>query len=429
MNKRQIVFTIILIFMLAVMGVGSVGASCGESFVVDEDGEVKATVDLRATVPNKKDDYEISLESRPREEVLPGGEIVYTIFYGCFGTLETEKMTLSVEWVLPEGQVAKYVPGSATTAYGDALPQVDKDAKNIIWEISNFPGSTTSKKVSFRLQASEEFREGGTFPIEVRARLALPGFVKETSRRVTVTYPEERVVEMLPQVPATVYRYAREFFAHPAFQTVFHRFLLILALFLPLFTLVVAALYLDFPPAFLPFLVPFLLRKFLVLIGVFDAPPVWGRVFSSAVGSPISLARVRVFDFSGRELGSTFTNRSGSFGFDLPEDHYLVEVRKPGFALETVRKNGIFLSESRFLYKFEPQEKKIVILALKRTKFLSPFWERFLEGFALEFSDFLAFFAFGVSLFYALLVGSTVSILLTSFFFIYLLTWTFVMFR
>lgn len=429
---KKVLLKISLLLFFFGLGVSPARAgceSCGNYFVVTDEGEVKATVDLRASVPNGEEDYHLELESRPRREVLPGNEIVYTIFYGCSGSMPTEKITLSVEWVQPVGRVAEYVPGSASKAYGDALPQVNKEKGSISWEISDFPGDTTSQKISFKLKVKDNFDSSGTFPIELRARMVIPGMVKETVKRVTVTYPEERIEEMFPQVPATVYRYAQEFFSHPVFQTVFFRFLLIFAFLLPFFTLVTALLYLDFPLAFLPFLIPFWLRRFLIFLGVVDHEPVWGRVFWSYSGAAVPLVRVRVFDFSGRELGSTFTNRSGSFGFDLPEDHYLIEVKKPGFSLNSVQKDGIFLTEERFLFKFEQGKDKEAVLNLKRVKFLPIFWERFLEGFALSFSDFLVFLGVGLSITYALLVGSLLSILLACFFFVYLLSWTFLVFR
>lgn len=393
----------------------------------EEEGEVEATVDLRASVPNRKDDYEISITSIPRQEVLPGQDIEYTIFYGCSGEAVTEEMTLSVEWLLPEGEVAEFVPESFSTAYGDVVPDVNTEVGSISWNIHDFPPNTTSQKITFRLKAKEDFEQAGTYPIEVRARLVIPGFVVEDAHRVTVNFPEERIEEAIPKIPATVWRYSQEFFAHPAFQVVFLRFLLLLLFLTVIITPVVAFLYFDLSLAFLPFLFWFIVQRFLRFFGWGDKKHPWGHVYHAETKEPLFLVKVSVFNFSGDLLGVTFTNRKGGFGFSLSEGRYLLEVERSGFAVSSLEEGGIMLSGNRLLFTWEVGA--VVDVFLQRKKFLPTFWERFFEGFALQFSDFLLLLGLLLSFLNLFLSPSVVGVLISSFYIFYLLVWTAIIYR
>ncbi|MEA2020194.1 MAG: carboxypeptidase-like regulatory domain-containing protein [Patescibacteria group bacterium] len=432
--KCKIILFIIIFFsfnMLAtkrVLGESVVPNSTPQSSPsAKEEGEVKATVNLRASVPNSKDDYEISISSTPRREVLPGQEIEYTIFYGCSGGAATEEMTISVEWLLPEGEVAEFVSESASDAYGGAPPQINLETGSIVWEINDFPPGTTSRKVSFKLKAKDEFEKTGTFPIEVRARLVLPGFVVEDSHRVTVNFPEKRIEEAIPEIPATVWRYSQEFFAHPAFRVVFFRFLLVLLVFTLLFTPVILFLYFDLSLAFLPLLLQFIYHHFLIFFGWRERGRVWGRVFHTETKEPLFLVKVSAYNFSGDLLEETLTDRTGAFGFSLPEGRYLLEVTRPGYAVGSLEGKGIMLADNRFLFTWEVGRE--VRVFLQRKKILPSFWERFLEGFALQFSDFLLLLGLFLSFLNVFLSLSVSSVMVSTFYIFYLFTWTVVVYR
>lgn len=393
----------------------------------EDEGEVKATVNLRASVPNSRDDYDISITSTPRREVLPGQEIEYSIFYGCSGGAATEEMTLSVEWLLPEGEVAEFISESASSAYGDTPPQVNLEAGSVIWEINDFPPNATSRKVSFKLKAKDEFEKAGTYPIEVRARLVLPGFVVEDSHRVTVNFPEERIEEAIPEIPATIWRYSQEFFAHPAFKVVFFRFLLVLLFLTLVLTPIILFLYFDLSLAFLPLLLQFIAHRFLVAFGWREKRRVWGRVYHSETKEPLFLVKVSAYNFSGDLLGETLTDRAGGFGFSLPEGRYLLDVTRPSYAVGSLGGEGILLSDNRFLFTWKVGRE--VEVFLQRKKILPSFWERFFEGFALEVSDFLLLLGLLLSFLNVFLSPSIGSVSVSAFYIFYIFAWTAIVYR
>ena len=376
-------------FILAFLFLGGCGIFCVASIaeaVGEVKGEVKPVVVTKATVPNREEDYQISISSIPRREVLPGEEITYTILYGCSGGNETVELRLEVSWVYPSGEVGEYVLKSASEAYGSAPPDVELSEKKISWRIEGFPPQTTSQRVSFKLRAKSAYKEWGTFPIEVTAHLLAPPFSKEASSLVTVTYPEK-----MPAVPLTVWRYLRELFLEPSFRFLVSKLALLLLIFILLLTPLIILARLDVRFSFLPYLMLYLWRRFLELLGAGKRAPVWGRVFSEDSHFPVFLVKVSVFDFSGRFLGSCFSDRKGKFGFCLPRGRYLLKVRKGGFVIVSSER-FITLSESYLLFKWEPLDStrgKVGEIYLRKRGVLAFFWEEAVERASLELSDFI----------------------------------------
>jgi len=380
-------------------------------------GEVKPKVVTRATVPNRAEDYQLTLTSVPREEVVPGEEITYTILYGCSGWNETSLLSLVVIW---SGGVGEYVEGSAGLAYGDTAPEISTEGRTVTWVVGKFPARTTSQKVSFKLRVPSAHEGLGTFPIEVVARLVAPSVSKEAYSVLHVVYPEGHV----PEAPAIVWHYLRELLAHPALRFVLERLVALLLVVVVFLSPMVFLARFDISVTFLPFLLLYTYHWCLELFGLRDRPPVWGGVLSEDTRRPVFLVKVTIFDFKGRRLAVGFTNRRGEFGFHLPQGKYLLAMEKAywrGFFLTSVPREALLLSDRQFIWEWVGERREFYLG--KRGVF--GFWEETFERVGLELSDFVLMLGILLSLTNFYFRHSLLSALLVFFYLFFFSVWTF----
>lgn len=349
-------------------------------------GEVKPTAETRAFLPNKQGDYELNMVSAPKEEILPGQVVDYTVIYGCSGGNNVSELTLTVRWFFPEGEIMTLVEDSVSTAYGGVEAEIGE--RSITWRIADFPAQTTSQKVSFSLQALERFREQGTFPFRVEARLEAPPVSKEVSLSQRVSFVGEPFVEKpFREVPAIVWRFAKELFSYPAFNFVVRHLvflLLLLLLFLAPFSFLVRLGL--FPWMFFD-LLRWLAVRFLVFFGIKEEPPFWGKVLENSTGQPLQFVRVCVSDLTGEQLAVDFTRKDGFFGFDLPPSRYIVSfsgVNEPICSSENVS----VLSENELLWRWDGKEEELVaVFGFSEASYLR--WYRVFARLSLEIFDFV----------------------------------------
>lgn len=351
-------------------------------------GEVKPEVTTRASIPNQTVDYEISISSIPRFEASPGQDVTYTIVYGCSGGNETPELELVVDWSLPKGKVARYVVGSATLGYGGVIPKVEPGRGRITWSFRNFPPGATSQRVSFKLHTEERYKDAGTFPIEVKARLLALPISLESSSRITVTYSGRG-----PAIPLTIWYYLKELLSQPGFQFLVSKLSLLLLLLVALTALLVLIAKYDIGLRSLHHLSIYIWVCLLNFIGLRKRRVVWGRICDERLRSPIFLAKVFVYNFSGRLLGSCLTDREGRFGFDFPHGRYLLRVRKGGFSVSSSRE-FLMLSGSDLTFNWQGEVAGEIFL--RKVSFWRGKFESLVEGMFFEFSDFI--FVFGILL-------------------------------
>ena len=387
-------------------------------------GEVKPKVVARATVPNRAEDYQLTLTSVPREEVVPGEEITYTILYGCSGWNETSSLSLGVVWA--EG-VGEYVAQSAGLAYGSAAPEINVEERSITWAVGSFPARTTSQRVSFKLLVPSAHEGSGTFPIEVAAHLVTPSVSKEAYSVLHVMYPGGRV----PETPVVVWHYLRELLAHPALRFISERLVvLLLVVFMLLSPLVFLARF-DIDVTFLPLLLLYSYYWCLELLGLRDKSPVWGNMLSEDARRPVFLAKITIFDFKGRRQATSFTNRRGEFGFRLPQGKYLLAVDKArftlpigknrrGFFLTAVPREALLLSDRQFIWEWVGERGEFY---LGRRSILG-FWEEAFERVGLGLSDFVLMLGILLSLTNFYFHRSPISALLVFFYLFFFSVWT-----
>lgn len=355
---------------------------------VEDSGEIKPEVITRAAIANQTTDYEISITSSPRLEALPGQEISYTVTYGCSGGNETSELELVVDWSLPKGKVVRYVVGSATSGHEGVIPKVEPGRGRITWSFLDFPPGVVSQQVFFKLRAEEKYKEAGTFPVEVKARLLAPPISLESSSRITVTYPGRG-----PAIPLTVWYYLKELLSQPSFQFLVSRLSLLFLLLVALTAFLVLIVKFDIGLLSLHYLLIYIWICLLSFLGLKKRRVVWGRVYDERLRGPIFLAKVFVYNFSGRLLGSCLTDREGRFGFDFPHGRYLLRVRKGGFSVSSSRE---FLMLSGSDLTFNWQREVAGEIFLRKASFWRGKFESLVEGMFFEFSDFI--FVFGILL-------------------------------
>lgn len=109
-------------------------------------------------------DFQSSITSSTRRTVPQDTIIQYTITYGS-NLYYSTPLTIQAEWSqgtaqgssTPDIDVADYVLGSASEAYGDTPAAVDLINQQINWTIDSFPSRTTNKTVSFELKTNDNF--------------------------------------------------------------------------------------------------------------------------------------------------------------------------------------------------------------------------------------------------------------------------------
>jgi len=382
-------------------------------------GKIKPAVVTRAVIPNSSSDYDVRVFSSPRREALPGQEIAYTVVYGCAGGNATPELRLEVWWNSPEQGLVSYVAQSASDAYGGVKPSVSLSEKKISWKISNFPPNTTSRRVTFKLQTPSRY-DRGVFPIEVKVRLMAPPVRKEAASLITVTYAAG-----VPVTPLTLWPYLQELLVQPAPRFLVSKSSFIVLLLIALIAPVLVLVRFDIRFSFLPFLFFYLGYRLLEILGFKKKPPTWGRIFDEDSRRPLFLVEVIVFDFYGKVLARSFSDRGGSFGFDLPPGRYILEFKKGNFSMAPSHR-FLTLSEQRVVFRWEGYAGEVYLRKRRRISF---FWEDLAERVALEFSDFAIIL--GVLLGFAnlYLYPSLVSLVMASFYVLLLLFWTIVFVR
>ncbi len=119
-----------------------------------------ASLSVTAVVPADATDFSAILSASPITTLGPQATITYTLAYSSTLTTDTP-ITLEANWsrgTIEENgaqvDVASYVEGSATNAYGATSPVIDLINQKITWDISSFPGNLPDQKVSFKLKTN-----------------------------------------------------------------------------------------------------------------------------------------------------------------------------------------------------------------------------------------------------------------------------------
>ena len=144
--------------------------------------------------------YSISISAIPPDEVDPGADVTYTITYGNTAQGDAHEVGIVVSWGFETDQVADYVQGSASNAYGGTTPSVDLINKKIIWTIPVLPANTLDQEVTFRLRTHLTHPYTGTYQFFAEASLlAAKVTVARTDRQInSVTYEVAYPTGVLP---------------------------------------------------------------------------------------------------------------------------------------------------------------------------------------------------------------------------------------
>ncbi len=149
--------------------------------------EERRDLNVTATVPADPSDFNVQMVQLTSGDDFPQNtNIEYEITYGS--ELNTQvNFTLEAQWYDGETEdqstivsVVDYLSGSATNAYGGAVPVIDTVNKKITWEITNFPPST-SQTVRFKLRTNANYQGSQIVTFKVAGRIDGPGFVTPDS--------------------------------------------------------------------------------------------------------------------------------------------------------------------------------------------------------------------------------------------------------
>lgn len=155
---------------------------------------------VSATINPLPEAFSISISAVPPGEVDPGADVTYTVTYSNTGQGNAPEVEIVVLWGFETDQVADYVGGSASQAWGGATPSVDLVNRKIIWTIPTLPANTLDQKVTFRLRTHLTHPYVGTYRFFSEASLLVSGVTVAESDRWTnsVTYAEAYPTGVLP---------------------------------------------------------------------------------------------------------------------------------------------------------------------------------------------------------------------------------------
>ena len=154
-----------------------------------------ADISTSVSVPPSASNYSLSISNSPTQSTYaPNSVITYTITYGNNFNIALP-LTITANWTdgtisgqsSPSVDVADYVVGSGTNAYGSTHPVINTENQTITWSINSFPGDTSGQSVSFELETNSNYTGTHTVAFTTSAYLSTTGMTTP-SQDVTLNY-------------------------------------------------------------------------------------------------------------------------------------------------------------------------------------------------------------------------------------------------
>jgi hypothetical protein len=160
------------------------------------------TVTVTGKVGARASDFQLGIIADKTGNLTEGDEVTYQINYGSYLMTTTKPLVISAEWSrgtisgspIPSVDIADYVVGSGTTAWGGVEPVVDLVNRKITWTISSFPMSTVNQTVEFRLRVNSSY--SGTSEVSFKVTSYLTG-----AKVVTISSAVDNVYHPVQLVP------------------------------------------------------------------------------------------------------------------------------------------------------------------------------------------------------------------------------------
>lgn len=151
-----------------------------------------SSVNVSATVPTASSYYHVGLNSSVTGQQSQLETANYTLSYRTDTITDTD-ITVQATWtqgtidgtVTPSVDVAEYVAGSASTAFGGAEPIIDPVARTITWNITSLAAADGEQTVAFSLSTTQNFKGSETVTYDVSVAItdpavSLPATITET---------------------------------------------------------------------------------------------------------------------------------------------------------------------------------------------------------------------------------------------------------
>ena len=162
---------------------------------------------LTGRVGAKATDFQLEMTADKTGQLTEGEEISYQITYGSYLPSLVKPLIISAEWdrgtisgsPLPSVEIADYVVGSGTSAWGGISPVVDLVNRKITWTINSFPANTVYQTVEFKLRVNESYSGRSEVTFKTKAYLNGAGVVTVSREIDNVYHP----IELTPTPSAT----------------------------------------------------------------------------------------------------------------------------------------------------------------------------------------------------------------------------------
>jgi hypothetical protein len=137
------------------------------------------TIVVTGNVPAKGADFQLELTADKTGNLSVGDEVIYQINYGSYLSTTIRNLVISAEWSrgtvsgspVPSVDIADYVVGSGTSAWGGVEPVIDPINRRISWTISSFPANTADQTVKFKLVVNDSYSGSSDVTYTVEADL------------------------------------------------------------------------------------------------------------------------------------------------------------------------------------------------------------------------------------------------------------------
>lgn len=165
--------------------------------------QTQQNVSVSVTVAPKTTDFQFSYASTDGLTIVNQNTVLsYEITYGANSSAGLSTNTVleadfSDDLAPDNSHVLDYVPGSASTGYGGAVPVVDLTNRKITWTIPNLPHSTNNQTVTFQLKTNNNYKGATTVNFTTRAAMSNQ-YISMPDETVTQQYVFDQSLETTP---------------------------------------------------------------------------------------------------------------------------------------------------------------------------------------------------------------------------------------
>jgi hypothetical protein len=169
------------------------------------------TIAVTGKVGAMASDFQLEMTADKTGYLSVDEEITFQINYGSYLQNNVKPLKISAEWSRgtvsgspsPSVDIADYVVGSGTTAYGEIEAVVDLVNRKIEWTIPTFPANTINQKVEFKLRINNSYSGYSNVSFDTTAYLRAANVVTMSTLVNNIYKPLQPTATLTPTLTLT----------------------------------------------------------------------------------------------------------------------------------------------------------------------------------------------------------------------------------